>query len=307
MAEEDEVDAQTARTQPTESASTPGQQDGPTVSRIVLGTQLRRLREAAGISREAAGHAIRASHAKISRLELGRVGFKERDIVDLLALYGVTDDDERAQIMSLMRQANTRGWWQQHSDVLPSWFEMYLRLEQEAQSVRTFEAQLLPGLLQSEAYARAVIRLFFPSVPAHEVDRRAQMRLTRQKVLMQPSGPRLWAIVDESALNRPVGSNAVMRAQLEHILDITAQPNVTMQVLPFLAGGHAAMGGPFTILRFAQSELPDIVYLEQYNSATYLDRRADVEDYLWAMERLGVAAMTPVQSRARVRELLAAL
>jgi transcriptional regulator with XRE-family HTH domain len=278
---------------------------GPTVNRILLGTQLRRLREEAGISPQRAGAHIRASHAKISRLELGRVGFKTRDIEDLLDLYGVTGERDRAAFLAMASRSNERGWWSRDSDLVQGWFEMYLRLEQEAQSVRTFEAQLLPGLLQSEAYARAVIRLFFPSVPAHEVDRRAQMRLTRQKVLMQPGGPRLWAIVDESALNRPVGSNAVMRAQLEHILDITAQPNVTMQVLPFLAGGHAAMGGPFTILRFAQSELPDIVYLEQYNSATYLDRRADVEDYLWAMERLGVAAMTPVQSRARVRELLA--
>ena len=278
---------------------------GPTVNRILLGTQLRRLREEAGITPQRAGAHIRASHAKISRLELGRVGFKTRDIEDLLDLYGVTEPRERAAFLSMAARSNERGWWSRDSDLVQGWFEMYLRLEQEAGSVRTFEAQMVPGLLQSEVYARSILRLFFPSAPAHEIDRRAQMRLTRQKVLTEAGGPRLWAIVDEAAVSRQVGSRAVMRAQLEHILELTAMPNVTVQVLPFLAGGHAAMGGPFSILRFNQPELPDIVYLEQYNSATYLDRRAEVEDYLWAMERLGVAAMTPVQSRAHMRELLA--
>lgn len=278
---------------------------GPTVNRILLGTQLRRLREEAGITPQRAGAHIRASHAKISRLELGRVGFKTRDIEDLLDLYGVTEPRERDAFLSMAARSNERGWWSRDSDLVQGWFEMYLRLEQEAGSVRTFEAQMVPGLLQSEVYARSILRLFFPSAPAHEIDRRAQMRLTRQKVLTESGGPRLWAIVDEAAVSRQVGSRAVMRAQLEHILELTAMPNVTVQVLPFLAGGHAAMGGPFSILRFNQPELPDIVYLEQYNSATYLDRRAEVEDYLWAMERLGVAAMTPVQSRAHMRELLA--
>lgn len=280
---------------------------GPTVNRILLGTQLRRLREEAGISPQRAGSHIRASHAKISRLELGRVGFKTRDIEDLLDLYGVTGEKERAAFLSMAARSNERGWWSRDSDLVQGWFEMYLRLEQEAGSVRTFEAQMVPGLLQSEVYARAILRLFFPSAPAHEIDRRAQMRLNRQKILTDAGGPRLWAIVDEGALSRQVGSRAVMRAQLEHILELTAKPNVTVQVLPFLAGGHAAMGGPFSILRFNEPELPDIVYLEQYNSATYLDRRAEVEDYLWAMERLGVAAMTPARSRAHMRELLGKL
>jgi hypothetical protein len=277
---------------------------GPTVNRILLGTQLRRLREEAGISPQEAGAHIRASHAKISRLELGRVGFKIRDIEDLLDLYGVKDERERNAFLQMAARANERGWWSRDSDLIQGWFEMYLRLEQEAQSVRTYEAQLIPGLLQSEGYARAVLRLFFPNAPAHEIDRRTTLRMNRQKILTQPGGPRLWAIVDENALNRSVGSTAIMKAQLEHLLELTALPNVTMQVLPFLAGGHAAMGGPFTILRFAPPELPDIVYLEQYNSATYLDRRADVEDYLWAMERLGVAALTPVESRKLVERLL---
>src|SRR5919199_6322874 len=186
MAKEDQVEARRARSQPTAPASAPGQQDGPTVSRIVLGTQLRRLREDAGISREKAGHAIRASHAKISRLELGRVGFKERDVVDLLALYGVTDEDDRAAVMDLMRQANTRGWWQQHSDLLPNWFEMYLRLEQVAKIIRTYQVQFVPGLLQSEDYARAVITHGHRSRSELEIERRVALRMERQKMLTQP-------------------------------------------------------------------------------------------------------------------------
>lgn len=277
---------------------------GPTASRILLGTQLRRLREEAGISPQLAGDHIRASHAKISRLELGRVGFKTRDIEDLLELYGVTEDPQRATFLAMAARSNERGWWSRDSDLVQGWFEMYLRLEQEAGWVRTFQAQVLPGLLQSEPYARAMLRLFFPTAPAHEIDRRAQLRLTRQKILTQPGGPRLWAIVDEAALSRPVGSVGVMRTQLEHLLEITAKPNVTLQVLPFNTGAHAAMSGPFTILRFTQPEVPDLVYLEQYSGATYLDRRAEVEDYLWAMERLGAAALTPVQSRVLVQEQL---
>jgi transcriptional regulator with XRE-family HTH domain len=303
MAKEDEVDARTARSQPTAPASTPGQQDGPTVSRIVLGTQLRRLREAAGISREAAGHAIRASHAKISRLELGRVGFKERDIVDLLALYGVTDEDERAQIMSLMRQANTRGWWQQHSDLLPSWFEMYLRLEQVAKVIRTYQVQFIPGLLQNEEYAREVIRRGHQSRSDYEVDRRVQLRMDRQKMLREPEAPHLWAVIDEAALTRPFGPARVMRSQIEHLLEVSEAPNVDVQVLPFRSGAHAAAGGSFTILRFAEPDLPDIVYLEQLTSAVYLDKRSDVEDYVMIMERVSVQAETPAQSRATLRRL----
>jgi transcriptional regulator with XRE-family HTH domain len=304
MAKEDEVDAGAARRQsspPSAGAAPP--QDGPTVSRIVLGTQLRRFREEAGISREEAGNAIRASHAKISRLELGRVGFKERDVVDLLALYGVTNEDDRAAIMSLMRQANTRGWWQQHSDLLPNWFEMYLRLEQVAKVVRTYQVQFVPGLLQNEDYARAVIRHGHRNRSDLEIDRRVELRMERQKMLSQPDAPHLWAVIDEAALTRPFGSPKVMRAQLDHLLKVSQAPNVHVQVLPFRAGAHAAAGGSFTILRFAEPDLPDIVYLEQLTSAVYLDKRTDVEDYVMIMERITVQAETPDQSATTLRRL----
>ncbi|GAA1321306.1 helix-turn-helix domain-containing protein [Pseudonocardia xinjiangensis] len=287
------------------ASSDPAQAGGPTVLRIVLGTQLRRLREASGITREAAGDAIRASHAKISRLELGRVGFKERDIVDLLSLYGVTDQGEREEFLGLARRANARGWWHQDGNILPSWFEMYIGLEQAASVIRTYQVQFVPGLLQSEEYARSVILVGHQDASADDIDRRVRLRMTRQKMLTEPGAPQLWAVIDEAALSRPFGSKRVMREQLEYLLEMTTLPNVTVQVLPFDFGIHAAAGGPFTILRFAEADLPDIVYLEQLNSAVYLDKRPEVEDYLAVMERVSVQAETPIDTKALLREKLA--
>ena len=301
MAGEDGSDVEAPPPWPSSTEAGSGQ---PTVSRIVLGAQLRRLREASGISREKAGDAIRASDAKISRLELGRVGFKERDIVDLLTLYGVTDSDERTAVLTLMRQANTRGWWQAHSDLLPSWFEMYLRLEQVAKVVRTYQVQFIPGLMQNEDYARAVITHGHRNQPEREIDRRVQLRMDRQKILGQPDAPQLWAVIDEAALTRPFGPPSVMRAQLEHLLEISAAPNVTVQILPFRSGAHAAAGGSFTILRFAEEEIPDLVYLEQLTSAVYLDKRPDVEEYLTIMEQIGVQAETPAESATTIHRML---
>lgn len=292
-------------TRPTPGSINPGVQSGPTVMRIVLGTQLRRLREAAGISRQAAGDVIRASHAKISRLELGRVGFKERDIIDLLKLYGVTDEREQESYLGLVTRANARGWWHQDHDLLPGWFEMYLRLEQEAAFIRTYQVQFMPGLLQCEPYARNVIRAGHAGESAYEVDRRVQLRIQRQKMLTEPGAPQLWAVIDEAALRRPFGPPAVMRQQLEYLLEMVALPNVTLQVLPFHIGSHAAAGGPFSILRFAEPDLPDIVYLEQLNSAVYLDKRSDIEGYLEVMERVSVQSETPTASYAMLRDALA--
>jgi transcriptional regulator with XRE-family HTH domain len=290
-----------------EPGTAPGQHDGPTVSRILLGTQLRRLREASGISREDAGHAIRASHAKISRLELGRVGFKERDVTDLLALYRVTDEQERAAILDLMRQANTRVWWQEHSDLVSTWFEQYLRLEQVAQVVRTYQVQFVPGLLQTEEYARAVITHGNRNKTPHEIDRRVRLRMDRQRILDQPDAPHLWAVIDEAALTRPFGPPDVMKGQLQHLLDASAAPNVHIQVLPFASGGHAAAGGSFSLLRFAEPDLPDVVYLEQLTSAVYLDKRADVEDYVLIMERITVQAETPEESATTLERIISEL
>jgi transcriptional regulator with XRE-family HTH domain len=259
---------------------------GPTVLRRLLGAQLRRLREKNRISLEDAGKVIRASHSKISRLELGRVGFKDRDIADLLTLYGVTDEQERDSLRALARQASGQGWWHDYSDILPSWFEAYVGLEEAATRIRAYEIQFVPGLLQTEAYARAVTLLGHSGAGAEEIERRVRLRMARQALLKGPRAPQLWAVIDEAVLRRPVGGREVMRGQLEQLIERAAMPNVTLQVIPFQAGGHAAAGGPFSILRFAEADLPDVVYLEQLTSSMYLDKREIVDHYLVVMERL---------------------
>ena len=266
---------------------------GPTVLRILLGSQLRRLREAKGVTRDDAGYTIRASGSKISRMELGRVSFKERDVEDLLDLYGV-DEEEAQALIALARQANSPGWWHKYSDVLPDWFQVYVGLEEAALLIRLYEVQFVPGLLQTADYARAVIRLGLPSASADEVERRVGLRLARQEVLKKESGgPRLWAVVDEAALRRPIGGGEVMRAQLVRLIEAAREPNITLQVVPFRSGGHAAEAGAFTVMRFPEVDLPDVVYLEHLTSALYLDKREDVERYTEVMERLSVEGESP--------------
>ncbi len=267
---------------------------GPTILRIVLGTQLRRLREARGITRERAGEEIRGSHAKISRLELGRTGYKERDVSDLLTLYGVTDPDEREGFFALARQASVPGWWNKYNDVLPQWFEQLLGLEEAASVIRSYEVQFVPGLLQTRDYARACTRLGHPRANDEEIEKRVQLRMTRQNVLAMEHGPRLWAVIDEAALRRPLGSSTeVMHEQLLHLREIARKPNVTLQIAPFDIGGLSAAGGPVTILRFLEPDLPDVVYLEQLTTALYLDKQEEVEDYMVVMDRLCAMAQPP--------------
>jgi Domain of unknown function (DUF5753)/Helix-turn-helix domain len=269
---------------------------GPTVQRLVLGGHLRRLREEAFMTTEQAAAAIRGSHSKISRMEHGRVGFKERDIADLLTLYGVTGGDERAALLGLAREANTPGWWQGYSDILPHWVEPYFGLEAAASFIRNYELQFVPGLLQTEGYARALIRLG-NAATEDDVMRRAEARLSRQEILSREAPPRLWAVMDEGALRRSIGGKAVMREQIRHLIDMCDHPAVTLQILPFQIGAHPAMGGPFTILRFSEPDLRDVVYIEQLTSALYLDKPTEVDSYLEVMEQLCLqaepAAKTP--------------
>ena len=277
------------------------QPTGPTVLRIGLGARLRHKREVAGLTREEAGDAIRGSAAKISRLELGRVGFKERDVSDLLTRYGVVDPDERAEFLTLVGRANAPGWWHRYSDLLPSWFETYLGMEQAASMIRTYELQFVPGLLQTTRYARAVTQLVH-SDPA-EVERRVELRMRRQAILSAPDGPTLWAVVDEAALRRSLAGAELQREQLDRLIELNRLSNVALQIAPLRYGGHAAAGGPFTILRFREPDLPDIVYLEQLTSALYLDKRDDVDAYIQVMERLCVDSLTP----ERTIDLLASI
>jgi Domain of unknown function (DUF5753)/Helix-turn-helix domain len=269
---------------------------GPTVPRIMLGSQLHRFREAAGVTPDQAGYEIRASRSKISRMENGRVRFKERDVADLLSLYGVTDEQVRAGVLSLARQANAAGWWSRYGDVLADWFEAYLGLEAAASVIRTFELQFVHGLFQTEDYARAVTRLGFRAAPAEEIERRVSLRLKRQGLLTRPEPPQVWSIMDEGALRRPVGGRTVMRAQLDRLIEVAELRHVTVQVVPFGRGGHAAAGGSFTVLRFSESDMPDVVYIEHLTSAVYLDKDDDVEHYMEVVNHLSTEALPPAES-----------
>ena len=277
---------------------------GPTVRRMVLGARLRRLRVELGLSREEAAAAIRASEWKIHRLENGQVGFKERDIVDLLARYQVTDPDEVAEFLALAKEANVPGWWQHYGDVLPSWFRTYVDLESAASLIRCYEGQFVPGLLQTDAYLRAVVQGAHLAETAEEVGRRVRLRLARQTLLTREQPPRLWAVVDEAALRRPVGGREVMRGQLERLVEATKLPNVTLQVLPFASGAHSAMVGSFTVLRFADRELPDVVYLEHLTSALYLNKPDEVDRYLHVLESVSVHAAPPDRTVELLDELI---
>ncbi|MGP4015494.1 helix-turn-helix domain-containing protein [Saccharopolyspora sp. 5N708] len=276
---------------------------GPTARRLVLGSQLRRLREASGISREDAGYAIRGSGSKISRLELGRVGFKERDVEDLLTLYSVADETEREAFLDLVRRSNEPGWWHRFNDLMPSWFQDYVGLEESASRIQTYEIQFVPGLLQTEKYARAVATQGRPEFPDDELDRRVRLRMQRQKLFSQAKAPRLWAVIDESVLHRPIGGRAVIREQIEFLIEATTMSTVSLQILPFELGRSGAEGA-FTILRFAEPELPDIVYLEHLCGALYLDKPDEVEVYSKVSHRLAVDAQTPEQTRKTLKAAL---
>jgi transcriptional regulator with XRE-family HTH domain len=289
------------------AAAHPDSDGSPTVLRIMLGRRLRQLRESRDISREAAGFVIRASESKISRMETGKVSFKERDIDDLLRLYGVTEQAEREVLLRVARQANSPGWWHRFGDVHPKWFETYLGLEAAASLIRTYEVQFVPGLLQTKEYAEAVIRLGHGGATDDEIARRVTLRMSRQRRLEDPKDLQLWAVVDEAALRRVLGDRAVMRGQIAALIEAAQLPNITLQVVRFGAGGHPAAGGPFTVLRFADREVPDLVYAEQLTSALYIDQREEVDTYIQAMERLCVAADPPEQTVEFLTELRAAV
>jgi transcriptional regulator with XRE-family HTH domain len=278
---------------------------GPTVLRMLLGSQLRRLRESAGVTPDQAGYEIRGSRSKISRLEHGRVSFKERDVADLLTLYGVTEAAERGRMLLLAQQANNQGWWAEYDDVLPDWFETYVGLEQATSLIRSYELQFVPGLLQTEDYAHAVTVLGHRAATVGEISRRVSLRLRRQQLLAGPE-PRLWAVIDESALRRPLGGRVAMRAQLRHLLEVAELPQVTLQVMSFERGGHSAAGGSFVILRFAEQDLPDIVYIEQLTGALYLDGHDEVDHYREVMNSLSVEAETPVESVRLIQKIIKA-
>jgi hypothetical protein len=276
---------------------------GPTVLRMVLGAQMRGLRRAGGFSLEAAGLVIRASGSKMSRMERGRVSCAQRDIADLLTLYGIHGEQERAVMLQLAREANTPGWWHRYSDVLPSWFESYVGLEEAASRIRIYEIQFVPGLLQTESYARTVIQRGNQEAADKEIDERVALRMTRQAILVQPEAPQYWAVVHEGTLRRPLGSRQLMRGQIEHLMEMTQLPHVTLRIVPSSKESTAGEGGPFTILRFSELDLPDVVYLEHLTSAIYLDKRDDLERYLAVMDRLLLEAGSLAATEGILRDI----
>jgi transcriptional regulator with XRE-family HTH domain len=281
-----------------------GSRGGPVVARMLLGAQLQRLREARGITPPGAGAGIGVSRSKISRLEHGRAGLTERGITDLLACYGVDDEQQRAGLLALARRADALGWWAGYGEVVAGWFETYLGLEQAASAIRGYEVQFVPGLLQTADYARAVTVLGHPAAPARLIERRVRLRLARQQLLAGPDPPALWAVVDEAALRRPLGGPGVMRAQLRHLSHIAGRPGIVVQVMPLRRGGHPAAGGSFTILRFAEPDLADVVYLEQLTTARYLRNAEDTGHYLHVMDRLSAQAEPPAHTAGFLRQII---
>jgi transcriptional regulator with XRE-family HTH domain len=273
---------------------------------MLVGARLRRLREASGITRDKAGYVIRASESKMSRLELGRVSFKERDLIDLLDCYGVHDPVERESLVQLAREANSGGRWREYEDVLPGWFQNYVALEEVATTIRSYEVHFIPGLLQTPGYARAVLRRAVPQLSPGELERAVGLRLERQTVLDRPNPPQLWTIIDEAALRRPACAPDVLAEQLHHLLTLAARPQVAVQVLPLRPDVGAPPGGPFSILRFADPDLADVVYVEQLHSALYLDRVEQVERYTELMNQLSVDSLTPQATERFLRDLAAA-
>jgi transcriptional regulator with XRE-family HTH domain len=276
----------------------------PTVRRRIVGAQLRRLRESAGVSRHQAAVAIGVAEAKIGRIELGRVGLDESDVVELLTLYGIHDERERDALLELTREANRPGWLQAYSTAMPAWFRPYVDLEEAAQVIRTYEVQFVPGLLQTADYTRAVIAQGMAQPSAEEVERRVELRLRRQRILAAPNPVRLWAVIDEAALWRPIGGSDVARAQLRALLEAARLEHITVQVMPFSVGGHAGEAGAFTILRFPEPELPDIAYVEQLTGAMYLEKEDDMDHYGAAMERLCVQSASPEESMDMISKMI---
>ncbi len=271
---------------------------GPTVLRMIIARQLQALRENAGLSYEQAADAIYTSAWTVRRMERAEGGLKLHSVKGLLQAYGIAEDAEICAFLDLVREANKPGWWHSYGDVLPSWFRAFPGLEQAAELIRGYEPQCVPGLLQTEDYARALIVAGFSAASPGEIDRRVALRMARQRVLTRPDPPRAWLVIDEAALRRPAGGRQVMRAQLDRLIDASSEPNIALQVLPYAAGAHPAMCGLFYVFRFPSPDLPDIVYAEHLTSAFYLDKPADVASYIEVLDRIAAQAAPASQTAA---------
>jgi transcriptional regulator with XRE-family HTH domain len=275
----------------------------PTVLRVVLGRRLQHLRENCGLSYEDAGRALDVTHATVRRMEKAEVGLKVLYVEKLLQTYGVTEQSEIDTFVSLVRQANQPGWWHRYRDVLPEWFSAFVSLESESEVIRAYEPHYVPGLLQTESYARAVLRAGMPQAPEEEIRRQVSLRLERQAVLERDEPPMLWVVMDETVLRRSLGGSEVMREQIDRLIQATEHPRIRLQVMPFSVGPHPAMYGPFHLFRFPIDELPDVACAESLVGAVYFDQRDDVTTFLEALDRM-CAQAAPVQ---RTEAILSAI
>ncbi|MFF1421089.1 helix-turn-helix domain-containing protein [Streptomyces sp. NPDC058280] len=273
----------------------------PTVLRIVLGKRLGALRAKARVSREAAAKVLDVTPLTIRRMENSEVSLKLPYVRLLLQAYGVAGS-EADEFVQLAKAANKPGWWHRYRDALPGWFSAYVSLEDEAALIRTYEPHYVPGLLQTEDYARGVLRAGAHR-NADELERRVALRIKRQQLLLKPDAPILWILLEEAVLRRPVGDAEVMRAQIDRLLEATAMPNVTLQIMPFAVGPHLGAFGPFHLFRFDLTELPDVVYTENLTGAVYMDQRPDVAAYLEVLDNMSARAALVDGSRAFLREI----
>jgi DNA-binding XRE family transcriptional regulator len=272
----------------------------PTVLRMVLGKRLQDLRERAGLTFEQAGQALDVTHATIRRMEKAEVGLKIPYVEKLLITYGITAPEEIGGFLALAREANRPGWWHSFRDVLPDWFSAFVSLEGEASVIRAYEPHYVPGLLQTPAYARAVLRAGMPHAAAEEIERLVALRVERQALVRRADKPPLlWVVMDETVLRRAIGGRQVMREQVDALAEATELPNVRLQIMPFAAGPHPAMYGPFHIFRFQLQEIPDIAYSESLVGGVYFDERDDVTTFLEALDRM-CAQAAPAQSTTAI-------
>ncbi|MEU6480095.1 helix-turn-helix transcriptional regulator [Streptomyces sp. NPDC047017] len=275
----------------------------PTVGQVVLGRRLQELRDAAGLTREQAARVLRVTSATVRRMELAEVSLKIPYVQVLLETYGVAAE-ETAQFVHLAEEANEPGWWQRFHDVLPDWFSLYVSLEGAARLIRSYEPHFVPGLLQTEDYARAVLRSgTVGQTGAEAIERHVSLRMARQELLERPDAPHLWVIVEETVLRRPVSVRGeVMREQLDKLLEYTERDRVTVQVAEFAAGPHPGTYAPFSLFRFAEPELPDMVYTEYLTGALYLDSRSEVAVHLEVLDHMTAAAASVERTRKLLRE-----
>ncbi|MDN3351478.1 helix-turn-helix transcriptional regulator [Actinomadura sp. DC4] len=272
----------------------------PTVKRRRLAAELRRYREAAELTLDEVAERLEWSNAKISRIENARVSVLPRDVKFLLGVYGI-DGEPREVLLTLAREARQKGWWHSYGEAIPSWFEVYIGLEAEAVSIRRYESELVPGLLQTEEYATAIFRGFL--MKEDEIEKRVALRMARQERLTGDDAPQLWIVLNESVIRRIVGGPATMHAQLDRLLDASHLPNVTMQVLPFAAGAHPAMDGAFVILSFPERTDSDVVYLEEQTGGLYLEKGHEIERHALAFDHLRAAALHPDASRRLISDV----